>query len=708
MRPPSIADGDPAAFRDLYLWADDPEQDFWPGPILDELTAEIRAGDPEPGDPRRAVIAWAGAETARFRSVLGPPAVRRILLNCAPLALKAGAWLQWLAGSGNTEDELTMHVLGLYAEDVGAGRPGADRAARYRRLLEDAGLGGRLVPAERPAADRQIADRAFRLPALLLAMSRYPGTFTPELLGADLCLRWAGLLPPLRAVRAVLGDGAGTAGTWAALDLGGSPSAGGPDRPDAAGRSLAAVRSYLRDHGGDRPWRGLRWTFRELRAWTAELHALAARANDPAYEMAELLRLRAREASAYHHDLLLDGRPLSAWFATDCEGLVGALAASRFVRPGRPDASPLVRGLLAGDGPMFRVFSPDDLAVLRRWITSLAAPATGERPDPEPADAAPPVPTGPGPAELTKATAAIHVPPPPGSENVTPNAPEGAPGSLREAYRRLLRRDDSPAVNRYALDYVEGWLRRSGAGIERVKSPPREWRPGALRSWLRDQHDRHDEQFRAGEELPVPPREEVVDAFVQLAPLNLIDGGWLSGFTDHRHAVSDLGRFLFATYWDELGNGELTLNHPLIYRALMRDMGLDLPPTASREFAEWPGFRDESFELPVYWLALGRFPRTFLPETLGLNLAMEMSGVGGTYRRDRAALRAHGFSSRYADVHNTIDNVATGHSAWAADAIDAFLSGLAERSGRAAAGGAWHRMRVGFRSLRPPARRAAA
>jgi hypothetical protein len=241
-----------------------------------------------------------------------------------------------------------------------------------------------------------------------------------------------------------------------------------------------------------------------------------------------------------------------------------------------------------------------------------------------------------------------------------------------------------------------------------MKSPPRRWEPGTLRRWLRDQHDRHDEQFRAGESLAVPPRESVIDTFLQLAPLNLIDGGWLGGFTDHRHAVGDLGRVLFATYWDELGNGELPLNHPLIYRDLMREMGFDLPPTASHEFAEWPGFRDESFELPVYWLALSRFPRTFLPETLGLNLAMELSGVGGTYRRDRAALRTYGFSSRYADVHNTIDNVATGHSAWAVDAIDCHLAVLAERSGSEAAADAWLRIRTGFRSLRPPAQGAPA
>ncbi len=72
-----------------------------------------------------------------------------------------------------------------------------------------------------------------------------------------------------------------------------------------------------------------------------------------------------------------------------------------------------------------------------------------------------------------------------------------------------------------------------------------------------------------------------------------------------------------------------------------------------------------------------------MPEVLGLNLAMELSGVGGTYRRARLALKEYGFSTRFVDIHNTVDNVATGHSAWAADAIDTYLSSLLVSQGRA-------------------------
>jgi hypothetical protein len=333
---------------------------------------------------------------------------------------------------------------------------------------------------------------------------------------------------------------------------------------------------------------------------------------------------------------------------------------------------------------MHRVFAPGDLAVIRRWIDCLPG---GEA-------ARPPVRRPRRPHPILPALEAGA-----GSGLGRDRRPAG----LREAYYLLQRRSDTPALRHYAIHYVGGWLARARHGIDRAPDQlPARWSPEGLRPWLLEQHDRHDREFRAVAAVPVPSREAVVDATVQLAPLTLIDGAWLQGFTDYEHASSETGCFLFETYWDELGNGEPRLSHPLIYREVLAEMDVRLPPTASPEFAEWPGFRERSFALPVYWLCIGRFPRTFMPEVLGLNLAMELSGVGGGYRRARRALEAHGFSTRFVDIHNTIDNVAAGHAAWAADAIDGYLTAMAMAQGAAAQAEVWQRVRAGYRSLDPP------
>lgn len=112
------------------------------------------------------------------------------------------------------------------------------------------------------------------------------------------------------------------------------------------------------------------------------MYARLDAARDPARDMAELLRLRAREGAVYHHAFQLEGRSLSDWLAecrTDPVPLLGALARSRLVRPGRSTASPLVNGLSGEGGAMFRVFAPAELAVIRRWIDALPA-ASAEAP----------------------------------------------------------------------------------------------------------------------------------------------------------------------------------------------------------------------------------------------------------------------------------------------------------------------------------------
>jgi hypothetical protein len=328
---------------------------------------------------------------------------------------------------------------------------------------------------------------------------------------------------------------------------------------------------------------------------------------------------------------------------------------------------------------MFRVFPDHDLDTIKRWIDAL------------PAD----------PAQKAEWRPPTHQP----RQTMlrpTPDSSRGdgdAPADLRQAYTMLLRRTITPATRRYAQRYVEKRLARSRGDMEpSAKSLPVEQPVDGLRPWLLDQHDLHDNEFHNGLDDPLPDRDELIDSTLQLAPLTLIDGAWLAGYTDYQLASSERGHFLFETYWDELGNGDLSLNHPLIYRAMLREMGIELPPTRSPEFAVWPGFRERSFEVPVYWLSIGRFPRTFEAEILGLNLAMELSGVGGNYRRARQSLKKYGFGTAFVDIHNTIDNVATGHSAWAADAIDDYLA----QQPPTARADAWGRVWAGYRSLNAP------
>ncbi|WP_222840685.1 iron-containing redox enzyme family protein [Actinosynnema mirum] len=697
--------------RAAYLRALDPE---WPRPREDELprllaalaeapaaealaTEALATGEADaeltgPDELVAGVREWSAAEALVFREILAGPstgsAQARVLANCAPLALSAGAWLQWLPSAGDAESELTLRVLALYASDVGVGYPHADRGSDYRALLRAHRVRDE-TPGPRLAGSDRIESAAFRFPALLLAMSRLPRRFRPELLGADLCLRAVGVLPPLA------GAGADALGVpLGLLDLG----AARWDEPrPALELSLAAAEAVLAAGDGARLRHGFAWAWHELRRWCAGLAREVRLATHPDYDVWRLIWTRARQAAVYHGGFPLEGRPLAHWFADVDAGpgaFLDALARSALVRPGQPDRSPLLTGLIGEKGRMFRVFTEDEVAVLRRWIAQLPPPGAE-------VGAA-----GSVREELHRAQRSWSrngdLPEADHRSTVDQGGDFGSP-SPRAAYRTLLGREDPPGLRRFAHDYATRWLARSRYGLDRAPGqlPPR-WDPETgLRAWLAAEHERHSSEHEAGRPR-VPDREALVESTLQLAPLIMIDGGWLQGFTDHQHASSASGHFLFQTYWDELGNGVRELNHPGIYRDLLREMGVDLPPTDSPEFTAWPGLHDESFELPVYWLCVSRFPRTFLPEILGLNLAMELSGVGGGYRDSRIALRHHGFSTQFVDLHNTIDNVSTGHSAWAVDAIDGYLAELPPLAGRRDDDAVWQRVRTGYRSLNPP------
>jgi hypothetical protein len=650
-----------------------------------ELVGAVGSAHAELATQEEEAAAWATTERDRYRSLARQVEhtdllVQRAVLGAAPLGLVSGAWLQWTCAPDNAHQEWALAALTLLASDVDAGTAHGSRGDAYLDVLRQLHLADHASTPANLVRDHRVWDYAFRLPATLLAMSRHPDEFGHEILGADLCLRNVGLLPPL----AVLEVAGAVYPDWSALDP-------GRDRgtwwPGGLGQSRAVI-GHLLEHRGyadeERVAAGFAWARALVAEWAGRLEAELANL-DAAREMARLLRRRAQEGAMYHHDFVLDGRPLSRWLAEssdDPRPLLEALASSRLICPGDAGTSALVTHLVSERGPMFRIFTRDDLAVMRRWIDDL--PKAGN------ANAAEP-PAGPPTGFPTSV--------------VVPSDAGQPPRSLREAYHLLQRRAVSPAVSAWAETYARDWLSRtrSGRAVTERQLPER-WEPGCLRPWLAHQHDLHAKEFESGTDKPVEPREALVASTVQTAPLTLIDGSWLRGFTDYQLASTEVGRLMFAIFWDELGNGRPELNHPRIYRELLEAMGVDLPPTGSIEFAESPLLRDASFELPVYWLCIGLFPRTFAAELVGLNLAIELSGVGGSYRLAHRSLTHHGFDTQFVDLHNAIDNVLTGHSAWAAEGAEAFVAGIGDLQGPQAQEEAWERVRTGFASLEVPLR----
>jgi hypothetical protein len=90
-----------------------------------------------------------------------------------------------------------------------------------------------------------------------------------------------------------------------------------------------------------------------------------------------------------------------------------------------------------------------------------------------------------------------------------------------------------------------------------------------------------------------------------------------------------------------------------------------------------------------------------MPEILGLNLAVELAGLGGPYMEARDTLRVFRYPTIFVELHNAADNITSGHSGWAVRAIKRYMVEVAEREGPHNVDQVWYRVWSGVRLTLP-------
>jgi hypothetical protein len=594
-------------------------------------------------------------------------------LESAPFLIGSQHLIHSMCGSWNNESRYAIATLRIHAADLGVGQPGASRIHRYHELLRRHRLADAGEELLHTGDDLRISDGAFNFAASLVVLGYFPESLAGEILGVNLYLRQCGLLPPLEFVA----NDDSHAKQY--LDLARDPSDSSTDLLELA---ETAVREFLGDRAEAKYTavrQGYLWARRQAEAMSQAMLAVLERWVDPREAAQHLISRRRLDACQYHEKIRLNSVPMQSLLKDDgALPFLDDLAASAYVRPGKPEASPLLTSLISPRGKMFRIFNRDDIAILHRWILGLPY---ADRP------------LHPAAHHMWKDDGALA-----GTVNEGIEAQTLVKSiSARQAYPRLLHEELTPAEESYARQYVVRWLARATRSVAKgYCSLPEEWAPGVLRQWLQCRHEASNKALEQDHVLP--SRESVVADILALAPLTMIDGAWLVGFAHPAVACAGYGCRLFETFFDELGNGIETQNHPVIYRNLLRAVYGDLPATVDSGYANTSCFSDKDFELPVFWLAIGRYPLTYCPEILGLNLAMELSGVGGGYRRTHKALIAYGYPTMFVDLHNSIDNISSGHTAWAAASLDAYLSTFPLSDSAAV----WARVRKGFAALSLP------
>lgn len=624
-----------------------------------------------------------------------------------PTALVDGCWLQCGLRVSTAHTPVGALLTGLYEHQVRAfvADPGRHFVADYRAVYERLGAPIEDVSSRSFAERPDFLELSLALPIFLLGIAQFTRTFSGEILGLNLAWQFLDLSafgPTL------IRD---TCEAYAFPPLGGDLD---PEHFEK-GRAMAreAVARFLENGGEphlDKDWsRVLCGLSAAVNAWTEWFEEMRRAAPsgppDPRQEMIDLVRRKAPHAAGYHAEKRLGSHRIDEYFdpkTFDGPAFLEALAGSPWVRTGKSGKSLLLSRLVGFGGPMLSVFSPVEQQIIRSWIDSLP------------------------PKDSTSATAAASTPEASHAAPVSP-APsvreehyvEGrgwTASQFRERSRRLygtctvrelyyylinveFHPDILPVAERFARDCLERSMAMLTNGERPI--PSHCYDPAALERWVYKKHREQVDSYRPPNQRPPVSKDAFIETSVQLAPLILIDGGWLQGIASPALIHTTFGRMLFHVLVEELGEGNAKEHHANVYRDLLAAMGAKVPPVETWEFARWPRLLDSSFDVPTLWLSVSCFPRHFLPEILGLNLAVELAGVGGPYMEARDTLRQFRYPTLFVDVHNAADNVSAGHSAWAVNAIKRYLDEVTECEGPHNVDRVWHRIWAGARATLP-------
>lgn len=402
-----------------------------------------------------------------------------------------------------------------------------------------------------------------------------------------------------------------------------------------------------------------------------QLHDLLLHPVSIEQQLADIFQQNLPAALGHHGRIELNGQALELWLQQlpeRCDDFFDALKKSAYVDRQQPENSRLL-ALFAPGGPMTGVLTATEFTVLRRWLTGQQAPYSVRRPS-------------------TQKPVQVR----------SPSAPVSKSFALRECYHKLVNQDLDPPF----LTAIKQKLSRQLRLCRMISQPPfRHFDPESFEAYFQTLYQREMAAYRPLKGKPKISKAAYLWGLQQIAPMVLIDGCWLQHCLKLQSSHVDISELLFSIYADELGNGCVAHNHPRIFRRLLDSLSIRLPQVQDKAFAQHPDFIHSAFDLPVFMLSLSNFPRYYLAELLGLNLAIEISGLGRHYLTLVDEWRYWGIDSTIADVHISIDNVASGHTFLAKQAIHLYLDDIQQKSADPGlVDHHWRRIWSGYTALR--------
>lgn len=532
-----------------------------------------------------------------------------------------------------------------------------DAAHDLRSAARQYGYGAAGEPRHLGAllSHRLIDDEALHASTVVLALAAFPVTRLPEILGFAVAMAHAAATasaghPHVRSYRDAR---AGLRAALAALP------------PAEAARAVRGAAFF---------------------DFTLELLAEAAREAPGKVRVRaeEIFGRKARYAMLHHAQQSLGGRRLVDWFSDerfDARGMLQALGDSPWIDRADVERSRFFTALLNPGGRMFGVFSPKEIAALKAYF-ALPADAAHDGHGEALADWA---------ETLVQRRDALAL--------IAP-AQRGRELGLRESFHAMLNVESRP----YALAIADETVRKNLAKFEALRAAIEtvalfarfDYTPAAFEQRIAAIYYHQAEQ---NSEVDLSFEFEALRLLhLYFSPFALVDGCWLKEAAAQRQPT-EAAAILTRIFADEIGNSRHAHNHANVYRTLLSDLGWQLPEVDTLSYAMDDRIPTAAFKAPAFLLALNLRHADYLPELLGVNLAIEMSGLDGFYAAMIRDLDRHGHAADFWRLHISIDNFATGHSQQSVEAIARHLDDVRQQHGEAVMQQVWQRIWNGLMTM---------
>jgi L-Lysine epsilon oxidase N-terminal/L-lysine epsilon oxidase C-terminal domain/Iron-containing redox enzyme len=339
---------------------------------LDVIYQELvdAAADSDPGAPGQILQCYADMVTR--------------IVQLAPFNLVDGSWLHNIGRVGPI-DEVSALLFSIWMDEMGDGDVARNHCNIYQDLCHSVGFYPPPINTREFAFDPRFLDSAFTVAAFELAISQFTEDYYPEIIGMTLQLEWEVLdLKPTRDQIVYFGIDP----HFYVLHIGIDNAVNGHGQ-----RAASAVRLYLQnirllsgEAAVQAAWRRI-WNgfvaFGNMGFLGEDLANLVTQ-KSLRHQMIQMIERKANYGRRNHQQYTIGATRIDEWFANP-PGFLDALEEHAWITPGNWANSRMHALMSFETGPMFRVFTDDEIALWAAYTESLAAPP---RPPPPPVSAA--------------------------------------------------------------------------------------------------------------------------------------------------------------------------------------------------------------------------------------------------------------------------------------------------------------------------------